>query len=149
MFGFLSAIIVASIASLVPAFFGNFLTQDLDVQQAVQPLAKFLWMGAFLTAPVAVSEGVLLARRELRYLATIYLISTALLPSALLRVKFMGGKVDQVWACFAVFQLFRATAFAGRIWSKAVVNRILGLFGGNRASFEGGTKNNRQADAIH
>ena len=62
----------------------------------------------------------------------------------------MGGKVDQVWACFAVFQLFRATAFAGRIWSKAVVNRILGfLFGGNRASFEGGTKNNRQADAIH
>jgi Na+-driven multidrug efflux pump len=131
--GFGSAIVVASLASLVPGFFGGLLTSDTTVKEAVKPLAKYLWAGAFLTAPVAVSEGILLARRELKFLASIYLVSTALLPSALLRVKHVGGNVEQVWACFAVFQLFRATCFAGRIWSGPVLKRFGELFGGPKA----------------
>jgi Na+-driven multidrug efflux pump len=127
--GFLSAVTVASIASLVPAYFGNMLTQDLVVQEAIKPLAKLLWIGAFLTGPVAVSEGVLLARRELRYLATIYLVSTAVLPSALLRIKTMKGSISQIWACFAAFQLFRAACFAGKIWFMPIMNRIGQAFG--------------------
>lgn len=136
--GFGSAIVVASLASLVPGFFGGMLTSDATVKEAVKPLAKYLWAGAFLTAPVAVSEGVLLARRELKFLASVYLVSTALLPSALLRVKHVGGNVEQVWACFAVFQLFRATCFAGRIWSGPVLKRFGELLGGPKA---------KQADA--
>lgn len=137
--GFASGFAIASIASLVPAFFGNILTSDGVVQEAVKPLAKYLWAGAFLTAPVAVSEGVLLARRELKYLATVYVVSTALLPSALMRIKVSGGNVEQIWACFAAFQLFRAACFAGRIWSGPVLNKIAGMFGGKKAREAGAT----------
>jgi Na+-driven multidrug efflux pump len=125
--GFMTASVVASLASLIPAFFGGMLTSDPVVKNAVKPLAKYLWAGAFLTAPVAVSEGLLLARRELKYLAGVYVLTTALLPPALLRVK-VGGSVEQVWACFAVFQLCRAGFFAGRIWSGSAISAIAKLF---------------------
>jgi Na+-driven multidrug efflux pump len=124
--GITTATIVASIVSLVPAFFGNFITSDPTVQTALQPLAKYLWMGAFFWAPVAVAEGVLLARRELGFLAGVYLVSTALLPPALLRIKFRQGTVAQVWACFAVFQLFRAICFSSKIWVLPFLKRMLG-----------------------
>jgi hypothetical protein len=92
-----------------------------------------------LTAPVAVSEGVLLARRELKYLAMVYLATTALLPSALLRIKVNGGNVEQVWACFAVFQLFRATLFAGKVWSGPVLKKMQGMFSGKKVREAGAT----------
>jgi Na+-driven multidrug efflux pump len=124
--GFISAAAVASIASLVPAKFGYFLTSDSTVQSAVKPLAKYLWMGAFFWAPVAVAEGVLLARRELGFLAFVYLFSTALLPPALLQVKFRQGDVGQVWACFVAFQLFRATFFVSRVWGPKLIDKLKG-----------------------
>jgi len=126
--GFMTATVVASLASLIPGYFGGMLTSDPTVKNAVKPLAKYLWTGAFLTAPVAVAEGLLLARRELKYLAGIYVLTTALLPPALLRVK-VGGSVEQVWACFAVFQLCRAGFFTGRIWLPSIINKITKLFG--------------------
>ena len=118
--GIASAAVVASAASLVPALGANVITSDGVVQTAVKPLAKYLWWSAFLWAPVAVSEGILLARRELKFLAGVYLMTTALLPPALLRVKgSSGGRVEQVWACFAAFQLFRSLLFTGKIWGAA------------------------------
>ncbi|CAJ1947588.1 unnamed protein product [Cylindrotheca closterium] len=125
--GFSVGVVIASLAGMVPAFRGGLLTSDATVQEAVKPLAKYLLAGAFLTAPVAVSEGILLAKRELKYLASIYLISTALLPSALVRVKVIGGNVEQVWACFAVFQLFRATCFGGKIWLPSLLRKVNGM----------------------
>jgi Na+-driven multidrug efflux pump len=122
--GVLLAAVVASVASLIPARFGHFITSDGAVQEAVKPLAKYLWMGAFFWAPVAVAEGVLLARRELGFLASVYLVSTALLPPALLQVKFRKGDVGQVWACFTVFQIFRATLFTSRIWGGRLLEII-------------------------
>ncbi|GKY90600.1 hypothetical protein MPSEU_000033600 [Mayamaea pseudoterrestris] len=124
--GFVCAAAVASIASLVPAKFSYFLTSDLTVQNAVKPLAKYLWMGAFFWAPVAVAEGVLLARRELGFLAFVYLFSTALLPAALLQVKFRQGDVGQVWACFVAFQLFRATCFVAKVWGPKLISKLKG-----------------------
>ncbi len=120
------AAVVATVASAVPAYFGNWITSDVVVQQSVKPLARYLWAGAFLTAPVAVSEGVLLARRELTFLAAVYLLTIALLPPAFLRVKFSGGTVVQVWGVFAVFQLFRAICFGGRIWSGSIRSKVGG-----------------------
>ena len=130
--GFVVATVVASLASLIPAYFGGILTSDTVVTNSVKPLAKYLWAGAFLTAPVAVAEGILLARRELKFLAGVYLFTTALLPPALLRVKTTGG-VEQVWFCFAVFQLVRASFFVGRIWSGSMINAIMNLLGRNRS----------------
>lgn len=125
--GFSVGVVVASLAGMVPAFCGGLLTSDPTVQKAVKPLAKYLFAGAFLTAPVAVSEGILLAKRDLKYLASIYLISTALLPSALVRVKMIGGNVNQVWACFTMFQLFRATCFGGKIWLPSLLRTVKGV----------------------
>lgn len=120
------ACVVATAASLVPAFFGGALSSDPAVQEAVKPLAPYLLAGCFLTAPVAVSEGVLLAGRELKYLASVYVISTLLLPSGLLQIKKHQGPVSQVWAAFAVFQLFRALCFTGRIWGVFLLKKLSG-----------------------
>eukprot|EP00547_Thalassionema_nitzschioides_P002189 CAMPEP_0194214740 /NCGR_PEP_ID=MMETSP0156-20130528/16081_1 /TAXON_ID=33649 /ORGANISM="Thalassionema nitzschioides, Strain L26-B" /LENGTH=521 /DNA_ID=CAMNT_0038943071 /DNA_START=24 /DNA_END=1586 /DNA_ORIENTATION=+ len=95
--GIVVASFIATLVSFIPAFFGNFITSDTIVQEAVKPLAKYLWAGAFLTAPVAVSEGVLLARRELPFLASVYVISTIVLPFALLEIKKQSGHVSQIW----------------------------------------------------
>lgn len=127
--GILAAAAVASIVSLVPAFFGNLITSDATVQQAVKPLAKWLWMGAFFWAPVAVAEGVLLARRELKFLAGVYLASTALLPPAFLRIKHLQGDVTQVWACFAIFQLVRSFFFVGKVWGRSMLKGVTGRGG--------------------
>jgi Na+-driven multidrug efflux pump len=120
---------VASLASLVPAYCAFFITSDPVVQSAVKPLAKYLWLGAFFWAPVAVSEGILLARRELGFLAGVYLMSTVLLPPALMRIKFQQGSVSAVWACFGIFQVFRTIFFTGRIWWIPALQR---LFPGKR-----------------
>ena len=124
--GFSVAVVIASAAALIPAYFGGVITSDPTVQQAVKPLAKYLWLGAFFWAPVAVCEGVLLARRELAFLASVYLASTALLPPALLRIKHQGGGVEQVWGCFAIFQLCRAAAFMAKIWWGPLWRRLRG-----------------------
>ena len=130
--GIVVASFIATLVSLIPAFFGNLITSDTVLQKAVQPLAKYLWAGAFLTAPVAVSEGVLLARRELPFLAGVYVVSSIVLPFALTEIKKTGGPVVQIWGCFAAFQLFRATCFAGRIWGSKVLSTIGGLVGKNK-----------------
>lgn len=121
--GLVVATFIATLVSAIPALFPNIITSDRVVQDTVKPLAKYLWAGAFLTAPVAVSEGVLLAKRELPFLATVYLISSVVLPFALIQIKRAGAPVAQVWGCFAAFQLFRATMFAGKIWGGALVSR--------------------------
>ena len=120
-YGVLVACIVASVASIIPRFFPFFLTNDLTVQTAVRPLAAPLLIAALLTAPVAVSEGVLLARRELKYLASVYLVSTAIFPFALSTIKKTAGPVVHVWIGFAMFQLFRAICFTGRIWGPNII----------------------------
>mmetsp|Transcript_19885 Transcript_19885/g.24546 ORF Transcript_19885/g.24546 Transcript_19885/m.24546 type:complete len:531 (+) Transcript_19885:95-1687(+) len=114
--------VVACVAASVPLFFSGVVTSDVDVRALAKTLAAPLAIGVGLTAPVAVSEGILLARRELKYLAGVYMASIALLPSVLLKVKMGGGHVRQVWWVFAGFQLFRALCFAGRIWGKKRVH---------------------------
>jgi len=131
--GLLVAAVVASLAALVPAFFSNIITSDPQVQEAVKPLAKYLLAGSFLAAPVAVAEGILLARRELKFLAGVYLVSTALLPSALIWVKNIGGNVEQVWFCFAAFQLFRALCFIGRIYGGPFFENFMSPFRKSKA----------------
>jgi Na+-driven multidrug efflux pump len=122
--GFMVASVIATLVSSLPRFFPNTITSDVVVQEAVKPLAKYLWVGAFLTAPVAVSEGVLLAKRELPFLATVYTVSTIVLPFGLIEIKKAGAPVGQVWAAFALFQLFRALCFASRIWGEPLFTKL-------------------------
>mmetsp|Transcript_17745 Transcript_17745/g.29959 ORF Transcript_17745/g.29959 Transcript_17745/m.29959 type:complete len:568 (-) Transcript_17745:126-1829(-) len=108
-------VLIASVVGSIVAFAPGIVTKDAGVQAAAKPLALILAAGVSLTAPVAVSEGALIARKELTYLAGVYFLSTALLPPVLRRIRSGGGPVSQVWICFALFQLFRSTCFLGRI----------------------------------
>jgi len=127
-FGLSVGAIVALVASTIPRFLPFLLTNDAGVQSCVKPLALPLLVGSILTAPVAVSEGVLLARRELKYLAGVYLLSTAVFPFFLLKIKASAGPVVNIWWGFALFQLFRALCFTGRLWGGVLIDR-LGLGG--------------------
>mmetsp|Transcript_32318 Transcript_32318/g.78272 ORF Transcript_32318/g.78272 Transcript_32318/m.78272 type:complete len:322 (+) Transcript_32318:799-1764(+) len=113
--GLVAGALIASVVGSIIAFSPGIVTKDAGVQAAAKPLAAILAAGAFLTAPVAVSEGTLIARKQLGYLAGVYLASTALLPPVLRRIRAGGGPVSQVWICFALFQLFRSACFAGRL----------------------------------
>lgn len=113
--GLLVGIVIASVVGSIIAFFPGIVTKDVAVQAAARPLASILAGGILLTAPVAVSEGTLIARKNLSYLAGVYFLSTALLPPVLRRIRAEGGPVSQVWICFALFQLFRSSCFVGRL----------------------------------
>ena len=113
--GLMVGIVIASVVGSIIAFFPGIVTKDVAVQAAARPLASILAGGILLTAPVAVSEGTLIARKNLSYLAGVYFLSTALLPPVLRRIRAEGGPVSQVWICFALFQLFRSSCFLGRL----------------------------------
>ena len=121
--------IIACLAASIPRFFPFILTNDALVQNAVRPLALPLFLGSLLTAPVAVSEGVLLARRELKFLAGVYLLSTIVFPFGLFALKKTGGPVANVWYGFVFFQFFRALCFTGRLWGGPVMSRIASSLG--------------------
>jgi Na+-driven multidrug efflux pump len=92
------------------------LTSDAAVREAVRPLAAPLAMGTLLCGPIGASEGVLLGRRQVGFLAGVYVATVALLTPALLAVKTRGGPVALVWTCFAAFQACRAALFSGYLW---------------------------------
>lgn len=131
--------IVAVLASSIPKFVPNFLTNDSAVKEAVKPLALPLFLGSLLTAPVAVSEGVLLARRELKFLAGVYIASTAIFPFALFKIKRIGAPLTHVWYGFALFQLFRATCFTGKLWGGSALKKIFTMFRFRSSKIQGKT----------
>jgi len=131
---------IALFAAAIPRFFPFILTNDAMVQASVKPLALPLFLGALLTAPVAVSEGVLLARRELKYLAGVYMLSTILFPFGLFKLKTSGGPVSNVWYGFVFFQLFRAACFTGKLWGRPVIEKVATTLG---------LKKKQEVDFVH
>mmetsp|Transcript_4261 Transcript_4261/g.8154 ORF Transcript_4261/g.8154 Transcript_4261/m.8154 type:complete len:551 (-) Transcript_4261:15-1667(-) len=121
--------VIALLAASIPRFFPFILTNDPLVQASVKPLALPLFLGGLLTAPVAVSEGVLLARRELKYLACVYMLSTIAFPFGLFKLKYSGGPVSNVWFGFVFFQMFRAACFTGKLWGRPVLRSIAAKLG--------------------
>ena len=112
----------ACIAAAIPLFATSLLTNDATVRLAVRPLAVPLAVAAFMSGPIAAAEGILLARRSLGFLASVYVSTIALLPPVLLAVERRGGPVVRLWTCFAIFQVIRSALFTARIW----LPRLLG-----------------------
>jgi len=99
------ASLVATAGSMIPLFAGAMLTRDVAVQQAIKPLAKYLWWSSLLMGPMFAAEGVLVARHKTWFLAIMYMFSTAIFPFA---VMSNTSSVATVWTCFSVFQAYRA-----------------------------------------
>jgi len=97
----------ATAGSVIPKSFGQALTGDVAVQEAIKPLAKYLWWSTFLMGPMSATEGILLAKNKAWFLAAMYTVSTAIFPYVLL--NFGSGSIAAVWTCFSVFQGYRAT----------------------------------------
>ena len=116
----------AAIAAAVPIAGTQFLTNDPTVRLAVRPLAGPLAISTFLSGPMMAAEGVLLARRQLKFLALVYLVTTALLPPALIAVKNRGGPVVRVWLCFAAFNFCRTAVFGLRVWGRQLLEGVVG-----------------------
>ena len=110
------AAVAAVLAAAIAAVGTGLITNDAAVRLAVRPLALPLGISVLMAGFIGASEGVLLARRSIPFLASVYLTTVVMLPPALLSVKTRGGPVVLVWACFAAFQTFRATLFTARIW---------------------------------
>jgi len=125
---------IALVAASIPRFFPFILTNDAIVQASVKPLALPLFLGGLLTAPVAVSEGVLLARRELKYLASVYVLSTIIFPFGLFKLKASGGPVSNVWYGFVFFQMFRAACFTGKLWGRPLIAKVATKIGLKKAA---------------
>jgi len=115
-----AASFVAAVGVGVPLLGAPLLTNDPVVVSSMAPLWRPLGLAALLTGPVCASEGVLLAQRRLGFLSAVYLSSTVALPLLLLRIR----STTAVWDTFALFQLFRATAFTSRIWLPRLVEGI-------------------------
>ena len=113
----------AAVGAAATTFGTRLLTNDAAVRLAARPLAVPLTIAAVLTGPVCASEGVLLARRQLGFLAGTYLATIALFPPFLLAIKRRHAPVALVWYAFAVFQAFRAVLFTGRIWGGRLLPR--------------------------
>lgn len=120
---------VALVAASIPRFFPFILTNDAIVRSSVKPLALPLFLASLLTAPVAVSEGILLARRELKFLASVYTLSTIAFPFGLFKLKTSGGPVSNVWYGFVLFQLFRGLFFTSKLWGRQLINNVVKILG--------------------
>ena len=98
---------VATAGSIIPSSLGQLLTQDVAVQNALKPLAKFLWSATLLMGPMSATEGILLAANKTWFLATMYSVSTAIFPYVLL--NFGSSSIASIWLSFSLFQAYRAT----------------------------------------
>merc|ERR1712157_330309 len=115
----------ATAGSVIPRSFGQALTGDVAVQQAIKPLAKFLWWSTFLMGPMSATEGILLAKNKAWFLASMYTISTAVFPYVLF--NFGSGSIGAVWTCFTLFQAYRAsiqTLKATELTPQKVVKKV-------------------------
>lgn len=118
---------IASIGAAVGAAFllggTHALTNDATVRLAARPLAAPLAASYVMCGPLALAEGVLLARRQLKFLAGIYLATVAILPAALVTVQRRGGAIGSIWTVFAIFNLCRALLFGARVWGSQLLDR--------------------------
>lgn len=122
----LAVTVVSSTAACIPYFLPFVLTNDTIVQTSVKPMALPLLLSSLLTAPMAVSEGILLARSDLKYLVIVYISGTIAISIALLKMKELEVSILTQWYIFVLFQLFRAIMPTGRVWGGLIVRKITG-----------------------
>jgi len=108
----------AALAGLIPSFFPGLFTTSAEIIREMHLLAPWLSASLLAHACTMALEGILLAERELSYLAASYAINTLLVVGGLYSLRHIGGGIQGVWACLLFFQLSRCTFFAVRLLGK-------------------------------
>eukprot|EP00614_Pseudopedinella_elastica_P013047 CAMPEP_0172611076 /NCGR_PEP_ID=MMETSP1068-20121228/30799_1 /TAXON_ID=35684 /ORGANISM="Pseudopedinella elastica, Strain CCMP716" /LENGTH=428 /DNA_ID=CAMNT_0013414957 /DNA_START=132 /DNA_END=1415 /DNA_ORIENTATION=- len=94
---FLVATSVAALASLVPLVGAGLFTRDAAVAAALRPLAMPLFLAGALHSLVCSAEGILLVRRELKFLGVLYTASAVVMPIIFMAMKRAGAGLPAVW----------------------------------------------------
>lgn len=108
----------AAAAGLIPAIFPGLFTTNAEIILEMQALAPWLSGSLLAHACTMALEGILLAERELSYLASSYALNTLLVVGGLWALRHVGGGIQGVWGCLLFFQVSRLTFFATRLLLK-------------------------------
>lgn len=112
-------------AGLIPSLFPGLFTTSAEIVREMQGLAPWL-SGALLAHACCMAlEGILLAERELSYLASAYAVNTLLVVGGLWGLRTMGSfAIGGVWACLLFFQVSRLSMFAARLlWKHGLLTQ--------------------------
>jgi len=110
----------AALAGLIPSLCPGLFTSNAAIVHEMLSLAPWL-SGSLLAHACCMSlEGILLAERELSYLASAYAVNTLLVVGGLWGLRFAkaGFTIQGVWAALLFFQVSRLCFFAGRLLVK-------------------------------
>jgi Na+-driven multidrug efflux pump len=113
----------AMLAGLIPYLVPHFFTTSPAIALQMQDLSQLLSGSLVAHACTMALEGVLLAERELTYLAGCYAVNTALILVAL---AMLGGRaiaISNVWVTLLAFQAIRLVQFGAKL---AFKHRLLG-----------------------
>jgi Na+-driven multidrug efflux pump len=109
----------AAAAGLIPCLLPNLFTNSAEIILEMQALAPWLSGSLLAHACTMALEGILLAERELSYLASSYALNTLLVVGGLWALQHVnGGSIHGVWGCLLFFQVSRLTFFAMRLLLK-------------------------------
>lgn len=117
----------ACLAGLVPLKLPHLFTYDAVIKQEMRGLVPLLSWSLLSHACVMGLEGILLAKRELGFLAKSYIFNTALIVLILEHIKSWGPLrgLHGVWAALLWFQVARCGLFGLRLlWVKHKERKI-------------------------
>jgi Na+-driven multidrug efflux pump len=94
------------------------MTTDPAVQQIVNSVVPIHMLIFTLHGIFCASEGILLAQKDLGYLGGMYGLYFAVVPAIMLQLKRYGTslQVQSIWHVFLAYQLFRISAWVGRVF---------------------------------
>ena len=93
-----------------PALF----TRDAAVVASMAGIAPLLWLALALHPTTMCMEGLLLGGRQMRYLASAYLVNILVFLSSLYAIASNALGLGRVWSALAAFQVVRLVQFAVR-----------------------------------
>lgn len=109
--GTLSGLLIASLASSIPALFTN----DEVVAATATPLILTVAALQPIAGVVFTWDGLFQGLSDYAYLALAMAVA-ALATLGLLQLDFFSGSLQGVWVCFSIFLLGRAAGLAWRYW---------------------------------
>jgi len=109
----------ALVAGLIPLRFPFLFTTDPYITQQMKDLVPWLCTSLIAHASTMALEGIILAQRDVVYLASCYGINTALMVAGLwLTTNSLGLGIHGVWLGLLMFQVIRFTQFSSRVWMR-------------------------------